>query len=90
VGFAFVKTLVDACRCAGCAVVMLQGTTLLRNAAAFGAGAALAGDPTARASIVESSFIENEATGDAGEGDGLENILDAAHGTPGRHTPLTQ
>ena len=50
---------------------MLQDTTLLRNAAGFGAGAALAGDPAARASIVKSSFIENEATGGVGEGAGL-------------------
>ena len=63
--------LVDSCRCAGCAIVMLQDTTLLRNTAGFGAGAALAGDPAARASIVKSSFIENEATGGVGEGAGL-------------------
>ena len=47
---------------------MLQDTTLLQNVAGFGAGAALGGDPAARASIVESSFIENEADGSAGEG----------------------
>jgi hypothetical protein len=50
---------------------MLQDTTLLRNAAGFGAGAALAGDPAARASILKSSFIENEATGGVGEGTDL-------------------
>jgi hypothetical protein len=67
---------VNPCRCAGCAIVMLQDTTLLRNTAGFGAGVALAGDPAARASIMKSSFIENEATGGVGEGTGLTT----AHG----------